>query len=66
MRHGQSSDGVKALGGSKLPPTDDDSGLLTLEVQLDDLANELLAAQKANRELVMRSATCVYRKPYPS
>jgi hypothetical protein len=55
MRNGQSSDDVKTSGGSKLPPTDDDGGLLTLEVQLDDLINELLAARKANGEPIMSS-----------
>ena len=36
------------------PPTDDDAGLLTLEVQFNSLVTELLAAQKASGEL----ATC--------
>jgi hypothetical protein len=55
MRDDQSSDDVKGLGGSKLAAKDDDSGLITLEVQLDDLVNELLAAQKANGKLFTSS-----------
>jgi hypothetical protein len=55
MCNGQSSNGVKVSGGSKLPPTSDDSCLLTLEMKLDDLVNELFAAQKANGELDMGS-----------
>jgi hypothetical protein len=55
MCNGQSSDDAKTSGGPKLPPTDDDSGLLTLELQLDDLVSELLAARKANRELTTSS-----------
>jgi hypothetical protein len=55
MCNGQSSDDVKTSGGSKLLPANDDGGLLALEMQLDDLVNELLAARKANGEPIMSS-----------
>jgi hypothetical protein len=48
-------DVVGTSGGSKLPPTDDYGGLRTLELQLDDLVSELLAARKANGELITSS-----------
>jgi hypothetical protein len=35
------------------PPTDDDAGLLTLEVQFNGIVAELVAAQKASSELVI-------------
>jgi hypothetical protein len=55
MPNDQSAIGVEALGRSKLTATGDDGGLLALEAQLDDLVAQLLAAQKANGELVASS-----------
>jgi hypothetical protein len=55
MCNGQSFDNVKISGGSKLPPTNDDGGLLALEMQLDDPVSELLAARKASAEPIMSS-----------
>jgi hypothetical protein len=58
MRDSQSSKGANPPVGSEmmalaLSPTDDDAGLLTLEVQFDCLITELLAAQKASGDLVI-------------
>jgi len=62
MRESRFSNRADSAVGSSLsefmavasPPTDDDAGLLTLEVQFNSLVTELLAAQKASGEL----ATC--------
>src|ERR1700731_5485389 len=58
MHDSQSSNGANAPVGSEvmaltLPPTDDDAGLLILEVQFDRLITKLLAAQKASGELAI-------------
>jgi hypothetical protein len=41
------------IAAISLPPTDDDAGLLTLEVQFNSLVAELIAAQTTNGELVI-------------
>jgi hypothetical protein len=55
MPNDQSANSVEALGRLKLTATGDDGGLLALEAQLDHLVAQLLAAQKANGELIASS-----------
>ena len=53
MPNDQSGNGVESLGCSTA--TGDDGDLVALEAQLDDLVDQLLAAQKAGGELIMGS-----------
>lgn len=53
MRDSQSCNANAPATGTKaraFAPTNDDAGLLTLEVQFDDLINELFAAQEASSD----------------
>jgi len=52
MPNDQPANGIEVLGRSKSATADDDGGLLALEVQLEDLVSQLLAAQEANGELI--------------
>jgi hypothetical protein len=55
MPNDQSANGVEALDRSKPTAAGEDGYLLALEEQLDDLLAQLIAAQKADGELIASS-----------